>query len=78
MEISFGTEDIGSEKRPSEPTTRMVLIDAIGVILDDLDEALPGVMPDANIAHIVDEDILHFKDVAIPAEEIGKNGIVLT
>ncbi|MCW9064962.1 MAG: aspartate/glutamate racemase family protein [Ignavibacteriaceae bacterium] len=69
---------------------KIVLIDAIKFIINDLDTAFSEVMPDAQVLHIVDEGIMVFEDAAgknvarrfcnaaMAAEEIGADAIVLT
>jgi Asp/Glu/hydantoin racemase len=69
---------------------KIVLIDAIKVILNDLDAAFSEAMPEARVLHIVDEGLMEFEDAAgkhvarrfcsaaIAAEEMGADAIVLT
>jgi Asp/Glu/hydantoin racemase len=68
---------------------RIVFIDAIRVITDELDKVFSEIMPDLEITHIVDEGILKFDigskqlnrrlcSLTILAEEIGADIILIT
>jgi len=69
---------------------KLVMIDAIRVITEELDQAFSSIIPDAEILHIVDEGLLQYKDteskqlgrrlcnLALGSEEIGANVILIT
>ena len=69
---------------------RIVMIDAIRVITEELDKVFSEIIPDAEILHIVDEGIIQFKDpeskqlgrrlcnLAMASEEVGADVILIT
>jgi aspartate/glutamate racemase len=69
---------------------RIVMIDAIRVITDELDKVFSEIIPDAEVLHIVDEGILQFNDpeskplarrfcnLALASEEVGADVILIT
>lgn len=68
---------------------RIVLIDAVRFITEEIDRVFSEVIPDAELIHIVDEGILKFDaenkqlkrrfcSLVVAAEEIGANVIVIT
>jgi Asp/Glu/hydantoin racemase len=69
---------------------RIVMIDAIRVITEELDKVFADIIPGAEILHIVDEGIIQFKDpeskqlgrrlcnLAAAAEEVGADVILIT
>jgi Asp/Glu/hydantoin racemase len=68
---------------------RIVLIDGIRIITEEIDKVFSGVIPEAELIHIVDEGIIKFEaedqrlkrrflKLAISAEEIGADAIVIT
>ena len=69
---------------------RIVMIDAIRVVTDELDKVFSEIIPDAEVLHIVDEGIIQFNDpeskllarrfcnLAVASEEVGADVILIT